>query len=152
MMIRQKLISIALVSMLALSVLGFSASSATTTTMSSLAKFSVSIRFIFGKRTPTGGCGPGKGLCEIKLGLGVATSGTVGGVLSPLNDQKLECVFQGKLPDGSTTFSVDRDIQVDAAIAQKLGFKSLTIRSGEYAVSSSKGSFGGVELNASTTK
>jgi hypothetical protein len=151
MIIRQKFISIALVSMVTLFVLGLNASRTATGTTASAAKFSVTLTFKFGKRQPDEKCGPGKGICELKLGLS-ATSGSVGGVVSPLNDQKLECVFQGRMPDGSSTFTVDRDIQVDAAIAQKLGFKTLVLRRGEYSINPTKGSFGGVELNASTTK
>ncbi|MBI1760951.1 MAG: hypothetical protein HYR56_05885 [Acidobacteria bacterium] len=146
-MIRRKILLSALVTFVALNLLGLAASRS-----ASAAKFSVSLTFTFGKRQPNGKCGPGRGICEIKLGLGAATALSVGGVASPINDQKLDCVFQGKLPDGSATFSVDRDIQVDDAIAQKLGFKSLTIRRGEYGVNAGKGSFGGVELNVSTTK
>jgi hypothetical protein len=72
--------------------------------------------------------------------------------VTPINDQQLDCVFQGKLPDSGSTFTVDRDIQLDAVIAEKLGFKSLTILRGEYGVVASKGSFGGVELNVRGTK
>ena len=148
-MINRNLLAVAFMSLAMFIVLGFKADSAPA---SAAKKFSVSIKFTFGKRTSTGGCGPGRGLCEIKLGTSVATAGAVGGLASPINDQKLECVFQGKLPDGGSTFTVDRDIQLETAIAQKLGFKSLTIISGEYGVAASKGSFGGVELNVRTTK
>ena len=151
-MIRRSILIATFISLTSLLVLGFTLSRPANNATLSAAKFSVTVTFVLGKRTQNGTCGPGRGICDIKIGVGTASPFKVAGVASPLDDQKLECVFQGQLPDKDSTFVVDRDVAVAPAIAQKLGFKSLTILSGEYAVTPGKGKFGAVELNIKTTK
>lgn len=109
---------------------------------------SIKLTFNFGKRTNTGTCGAGRGLCSIVLG--VARSGSVEGTVTPVGSDKLNVVFESKLVDH--TLDLAENIVLDEAVARKLGFKSMTVLKGAYSFDSSKGKFGGTTLNIRTTK
>lgn len=109
---------------------------------------SIKLTFNLGKRTNTGTCGPGRGICSIVLG--VARSGSVEGTVTPVGSDKLNVVFESNLVDH--TLDIAENIVLDEAIARKLGFKSATVPKGSYAFDSSKGKFGGTTLNIRTTK
>lgn len=109
---------------------------------------SVKLTFNFGKRTNTGTCGPGRGICSIVLG--VARSGSVEGTVTPVGSDKMNVVFESNLVD--RTLDLAENIVLDEAVARKLGFKSVTVLKGTYSFDSSKGKFGGTTLNIKTTK
>ncbi|HQR32320.1 MAG TPA: hypothetical protein PLK30_06265 [Blastocatellia bacterium] len=109
---------------------------------------SIKLTFNLGKRTNTGTCGPGRGICSIVLG--VARSGSVEGTVTPVGSDRLSVVFESNLVDH--TLDIAENIILDEAVAQKLGFKSVTVLKGSYAFDSSKGRFGGTTLNIRTTK
>lgn len=109
---------------------------------------SIKLTFKLGKRTNTGTCGPGRGICDITLS--VARSGSVEGTVTPVGDDRLNVVFESKLVD--QTLDLAENIALDEAIARKLGFKSVTVLKGTYSFDSSKGKFGGTTFNIRTTK
>lgn len=109
---------------------------------------SVKLTFKLGKRTNTGTCGPGRGICDITLS--VARSGSVEGTVTPVGSDKMNVVFESNLVDH--TLDLAENIVLDEAVARKLGFKSVTVLKGTYSFDSSKGKFGGTTLNIRTTK
>ena len=109
---------------------------------------SIKLTFNLGKRTNTGTCGPGRGICSIVLG--VARSGSVEGTVTPVGSDRLNVVFESNLVDH--TLDIAENIILDEAVASKLGFKSVTVLKGSYSFDSSKGKFGGTTLNIRTTK
>ncbi|MEK7830305.1 MAG: hypothetical protein AAB401_04420 [Acidobacteriota bacterium] len=109
---------------------------------------SIKLTFKLGKRTNTGTCGPGRGICDITLS--VARSGSVEGTVTPVGDDRLNVVFESNLVDH--TLDIAENIILDEAVARKLGFKSMTVLKGSYSFDSSKGKFGGTTLNVRTTK
>lgn len=109
---------------------------------------SIKLTFNLGKRTNTGTCGPGRGICSIVLG--VARSGSVEGTVTPVGSDRLNVVFESTLVDH--TLDIAENIILDEAVASKLGFKSVTVLKGSYSFDSSKGKFGGTTLNIRTTK
>ncbi|MBP6820234.1 MAG: hypothetical protein KA368_01760 [Acidobacteria bacterium] len=109
---------------------------------------SIKLTFKFGKRTNTGTCGPGRGICDITLG--VARSGSVEGTVTPQGSDRMDVVFESALPD--RTIEIAENIPMEESVARKLGFKSLTVQKGSYALDPGKGKFGGVTLNIKTTK
>ena len=109
---------------------------------------SIKLTFNFGKRTNTGTCGPGRGICSITLG--AARAGSVEGTVTPVGSDRLNVVFEANPPD--RIMEIAEDIVLAESVARKLGFKSLTILKGNYAFESAKGRFGGVTLNIKTTK
>ena len=111
---------------------------------------SVKLTFKFGKRTNTGTCGPGRGICDITLS--VARSGSVEGTVTPVGSDRLNVVFESQLAERDRVMEIAENILVDEAIARKLGFKSMTVLKGNYSFDSSKGKFGGTTLNIKTTK
>lgn len=111
---------------------------------------SIKLTFNFGKRTNTGTCGPGRGICSIVLG--VARSRAVEGTVTPVGSDRMNVVFETRLPDDDRIMDIAEDIMLDEAVARKLGFKSVTILKGNYAFESAKGRFGGATFNIKTTK
>lgn len=109
---------------------------------------SIKLTFKFGKRTNTGTCGPGRGICDITLG--VARSGSVEGTVTPVGSDRMNVVFESALADRS--MEIAEDIVMEESVARKLGFKNLTILKGSYVFEPGKGKFGGVTLNIKTTK
>jgi hypothetical protein len=114
---------------------------------------SIKLKFEIGKRTPQGKCGPGFGVCDITLSVGFsARSNTAIVSATPLDERRLECLFEANPPSRDRLLEIAEDKILDETTARKLGFKSVTILRGNYAFDSSKGKFGGVVLNMKTTK
>ena len=111
---------------------------------------SIKLTFNFGKRTNTGTCGPGHGICSIVLGL--ARARAVEGTVTPVGSDRMNVVFETNIPDGDRIMEIAEDIVIEEAIARKLGFKSLTVLKGNYAFEAAKGKFGGATFNIKTTK
>lgn len=109
---------------------------------------SIKLTFKLGKRTNTGTCGPGRGICDISLS--VARAGSVEGTVTPVGSDRMNVVFDAAPAD--RTMEIAEDIVMDEVVARKLGFKSLTVLKGNYAFDSGKGRFGGTTLNIRTTK
>jgi hypothetical protein len=82
-------------------------------------------------------CG-GFGICRITIGKASAAARLVNGELSATGDGKLLLSLLQKTPEEEQTLFVDQDITLSQALAQKLGFKSVTIQQGEYAFSARK--------------
>jgi hypothetical protein len=114
---------------------------------------SIKLKFEIGKRTPQGKCGPGFGVCDITLSVGFsARSNTAIVSATPLDERRLECLFEANPPSRDRLLEIAEDKILDEPSARKFGFKSMTILRGSYAFDSSKGKFGGVILNMRTTK
>lgn len=114
---------------------------------------SIKLTFDIGKRTTSGSCGPGFGVCRISLSVARSAQSKSAVVsATPLDDKRLECLFDSDPPSRDRLLIIAEDKILDEAIARKLGFKSATILRGNYSFDSSKGKFGGVVLNMKTTR
>lgn len=143
---------IALVALLAIA--GWSITkNAPNATARAAAFISIKLTFEIGKRTASGQCGPGFGICRVDLSLGrSARQNSVVVSATPLDDQRLECLFESAPPSRDRLLEIAEDKILDESIARKFGFKRMTILRGNYTFDSSKGKFGGVVLNLKTAK
>ena len=83
-------------------------------------------------------CG-GFGLCKITVGsITAASKRTVRAELIANADGKMELNLLDKAPDEGQTLFIDQDIVLSRTGATRLGYKTVTIRKGEYAFGDNK--------------
>lgn len=111
----------------------------------------ITLKIEFGKHTPEGNCGPGKGICSITIGGSLrsvpgATDGTDVQVVpgtAELKDGKLYVTVSkgiqenGKNERGAHELAIKengikKSITIDPAVVKELGVSSLTIAPGNY--------------------
>ncbi|HET6556381.1 MAG TPA: hypothetical protein VFG54_03645 [Prolixibacteraceae bacterium] len=111
----------------------------------------ITLKIEFGKHTPEGNCGPGKGICSITIGgsllsVSDANSGTGVQVVpgtAELRDGKLYVTVSkgiqenGKNERGAYALAIKengikKSITIDPAVAKELGVSSLVIAPGNY--------------------
>ncbi len=73
----------------------------------------------------------GFGICKISIGK-LTEDRTVEAQLSSAGNGRVQLSLVGKPPEEAKTLFVDQDIQLGPEISQKLGYKSVTIRKGQY--------------------
>jgi hypothetical protein len=98
------------------------------------APISISISVWFGRASK--GC-RGWGICKITIGK-VTEARTGEAELSTAGNGKLQLTLLHKAPEAGRTLFVDEDIPLSQEIAEKLGFRSATIRRGQYSFGRSK--------------
>jgi hypothetical protein len=100
------------------------------------APISVSVTLTFGRAKKK--CG-GFGICKITIGkLTSATARTVEAELSPVSSGRLELTLLGNPPEQGRTLFIDEDITLSSDSAKRLGFRTATIKRGQYAFRGNK--------------
>ncbi|MBC8006099.1 MAG: hypothetical protein H7X84_11540 [Verrucomicrobia bacterium] len=111
----------------------------------------ITLKIEFGKHTPEGNCGPGRGICSITIGgslrsvpdVNAGTDVQVVQGTAELKDGKLYVTTSkgiqenGKNERGAYEFAIKengirKSITIDPTVAKELGVSSLTIASGNY--------------------
>ena len=98
------------------------------------------------------------GICKIKIGASAAAPAPSAGDAArkakesihgaaTLQGDKLLVDFKSALPQRAASIPIDEDIPLDAAAAKALGFKSVTVRRGDYKIDYSRNRAGRIALN-----
>ena len=97
---------------------------------------SITITLTFGRAKKQ--CG-GFGICKITIGkLTAVTARTVEAELSPVSGGRLELTLLGNPPEKGRTLFIDEDIPLSSDSARRLGFRTATIKRGQYAFGGNK--------------
>jgi hypothetical protein len=100
------------------------------------APISISITLTFGRAKKK--CG-GFGICKITIGkLTAANARTVEAELSQVSGGRLELTLLGSPPEEGRTLFIDEDIPLSSDSAKRLGFRTATIKRGQYAFRGNK--------------
>jgi hypothetical protein len=87
----------------------------------------------------------GYGFCGITIDFSAMSDRSVAGAAS-IKDGMITVDFGARAPEQGEMLSIDEDLSLDAATANALGYESVTLRRGEYAVDYSSNPYGQVHV------